>query len=296
MSTSLTAGETLARVQEILSRSGIPEPEADAQVLLAHVLGMDRLHMLLSRGRILSVAEQDRVDAYVRERRKRKPLQYILGEQEFWSLAFRVTPDVLIPRPETETLVETVLATARDGDGLRKNLTVLDLCTGSGILAVVLAKELPDARVYGVDVSPAALHIARENAERHRVSDAITFLQGDLFSPLPDEKVRFDIIVSNPPYVCTDEIAGLSPEVRDYEPGIALDGGRGGVDVICRIVRQSAAHLREGGWLFCEMGDGQSTRVREEIDETGVFDNTCVIRDYCGIDRVVKGQKVRRHG
>lgn len=286
-----TVGGVLKRAQETLSAAGVPEPEADAQVLVAYVLGVDRLNLFLDMDRFLTSTEEKTLTGLIRERTKRKPLQHILGEQEFWSLSFKVTPEVLIPRPETEILVEAVLNTVKK-QGIPEGLTMLDLCTGSGILAIVLAGELPDTDIYAVDISKGALSVARENARRHNVLDSITFLQGDLFAPLASHEVSFDLIVSNPPYISGEMFPGLLPEVRDYEPRLALDGGPDGLDVIRKIIIQSVAHLKIGGRLFLEIGDGQGREVLREFERRKAFENVSIIRDYCGIDRVIRAQRI----
>ncbi|MDQ7837623.1 MAG: peptide chain release factor N(5)-glutamine methyltransferase [Thermodesulfobacteriota bacterium] len=288
-----TVRGVLKRAQETLIAAGVPEPEADAQVLVAHVLGVDRLNLFLNMDRVLSSAEEKTLAGLILERTKRMPLQHILGEQEFWSLSFKVTPEVLIPRPETEILVEAVLNTVKkQGIPPDDGLTILDLCTGSGILAVVLARELPGVDIYAVDISKEALSVAMENARRHNVLDSITFLQGDLFAPLADQGVSFDLIVSNPPYISGEMFPGLLPEVRDYEPRLALDGGPDGLDVIRKIIGQSVAHLKIGGWLFLEIGDGQGREVLKEFERRKAFENVSIIRDYCGIDRVIRAQRI----
>jgi len=287
-----TVGGVLKRAQETLIAAGVPEPEADAQVLVAHVLGVERLNLFLNMDRVLSSAEKKTLAGLILERTKRKPLQHILGEQEFWSLSFKVTPEVLIPRPETEILVEAVLNTVKKQGIPPDGLTMLDLCTGSGILAVVLAGELPGADIYAVDISKGALSVARENARRHNVLDSITFLQGDLFAPLAGHEVSFDLIVSNPPYISGEMFPGLLPEVRDYEPRLALDGGPDGLDVIRKIIIQSARHLKIGGRLFLEIGDGQDREVLKEFERRKAFGNVSIIRDYCGINRVIRAQRI----
>lgn len=288
-----TIGSVLRHTREILASFGIPEPEADTQVLMAHVLEMDRLKLFLNLDRILTAEEEERLAALIQERSKRRPLQYILGEQEFWSLPFKVTPGVLIPRPETEVLVEAVLDVFKTREFTTINPRVLDLCTGSGVLAIVLALELPGADIYAADLSGAALSVARENAERHNVLDSITFLHGDLFAPLAGQQLLFDLIVSNPPYVPANQLMTLWPEVRDYEPRTALDGGPDGLDMIRKIIRQAVAYLRVGGWLFMEIGDGQGAAILSELEGCEVYGRVALVKDYCGVDRIVKAQRVR---
>ncbi len=287
---AVTVREALRLAQETLAACGVSEPEADAQVLLAHILSMDRFNVLVHGDRPHSPAEQRKIRECMQERAQRKPLQYLLGEQEFWSLSFCVNPYVLIPRPETEVLVEAVLARYKGRRPVKGDWTVLDLGTGSGILAIVLAIEL-DARVCAVDVSRQALLTARQNAQRHHVSDSIVFLEGDLFAPVAGKNEYFDLIVSNPPYIPTDCLPGLQAEVRDYEPRPALDGGPDGLDVIRRIVDQAGAYLKDGGRLFLEIGDGQADQVAGALERRGGLGDISVIRDYCGVDRVIEAKK-----
>lgn len=288
----MTIGEILIRAKEVLAYSGVPEPEADAEVLLAHVIGMNRLGMLLQKTRDISLPEEERLEKMIGERVTRKPVQYIIGEHEFWSLTFKVSQDVLIPRPETEILIEVALNTLGVSGKPHGSLKVLDLCTGTGILAVVLAKEFPGSLVYAVDVSERALAVARENAGRHGVSDRITFLEGDLFGPVLDKKEYFDVIVSNPPYVPRDILCDLMPEVRDFEPRLALDGGPEGLCILRRIVHVAGEYLKRDGWVFLEIGYGQGKEVPGEIQKSGRFHNLRVIPDYSGIERIIQAQRI----
>lgn len=287
-----TVGTALKWARETLASADIPEPQADAQVLMAQVLGVDRLSLFLDVDRVLSRGARERFGDLVRERRERNPLQYILGEQEFWSLPFKVSPDVLIPRPETEILLETVLCTIKDQGSLSDGLSILDLCTGSGVLAVVLAKEIPGADIHALDLSERALAVAEENARRHGVLKAVTFRQGDLFEPLRGKGVFFDLIVSNPPYVETAALEGLPAEIRCYEPRLALDGGPDGLDIVRKIIAGSAAYLRRRGWLFLEIGDGQGKEVLKEFEKNQAFGYVSSVPDYCGIERVVRAQRI----
>lgn len=282
--------EALKWATEILSLAGVPEPEADTQVLLAHVLGISRPEVFLSGSRILLPDEENRLKKYIRDRAGRMPLQYILGEQEFWSLLFKVTPDVLIPRPETEILVETVLKRFKREAPVPGDFAALDLCTGSGILAIVLAKELR-CPFYATDISRSALCVAEENAKKHGVISSITFLEGDLFEPFRGKKGLFHLIVSNPPYVPGDVLSDLMPEVKDYEPRRALDGGLDGLSTIREIIDQAPLYLKDDGWIFLEIGQGQSRAVREVLGKGGAFGSISVVPDYSGIDRIVCAQR-----
>jgi release factor glutamine methyltransferase len=222
--------------------------------------------------------------ALVERRKAGEPIQYITGETEFYGLPFRVTPDVLIPRPETEHLVEKALELAARFEHPR----IVDVGTGSGAIAVALARKLPQAHITAVDISGAALDVARENADRNVVSDRIRFLQGDLLAPVGDE--RFDILVSNPPYVPQVDRDSLSVEVRDHEPALALFAGEDGLDVYLRLIPSAFAVLESGGYLLLEIGFGQSVAVAALLKQAG-FDGIEFIPDLQGIPRVACGRR-----
>ncbi len=218
----------------------------------------------------------------------REPLQYIFGSLEFWSREFAVSPDVLVPRPETEFLLEHALAMVRQGSGPPR--LALDLCTGSGIIAVILALEL-SCPVLAVDCSPAALAVARRNVLRHRVGDRVMLFCADLFSALPTRPC-LDLVLSNPPYVAERELETLEPEVRQWEPRIALAGGPDGLDVIRRIAAGCAACLRPGGWLFMEIGYDQGQAVSDLFSSPGLgFVDVAVLPDLGGRPRVLQARK-----
>ena len=218
----------------------------------------------------------------VSRRARREPLQYILGTQEFMGLEFETTTAALIPRHDTETLVEEAV---KRGEGAKK---VLDIGVGSGCIAVALAKKLPGAKVFGVEQSAAALELATRNAAKHEA--VVTMVNGSMFEPFSGE--RFDLIVSNPPYIPTAEIAALQPEVRDYEPRDALDGGADGLDFYRSIIPAAPEHLDSGGWLLFEVGIGQAEQVLELFTETGRFEELFTAKDPAGIERVVGGKLV----
>ena len=284
---------------EYLKGKGIDNPRLDSEVLLAHLLRLDRVGLYLNFDRPLSRYELSSFREIVKRRGSREPLQYITGHQEFWSLDFKVTPDVLIPRPDTEILVEEALKAVRREtlDVRRQNqlpFTILDLCTGSGCIAISLAHELKDAVVYAVDTSEAALSIARENAEKNGVRDRVIFLQGDLYEALTSYVSRltsYDIIVSNPPYIKNIDIPNIQPEVRDYEPRMAVDGGTEGLGFYKRIVADAPNHLSPHGWLMVEVGEGQADAVSKMMADTGAFESISTVKDLAGIERVVKAHK-----
>ncbi|MDO3377662.1 peptide chain release factor N(5)-glutamine methyltransferase [Geoalkalibacter halelectricus] len=256
---------------------GIESARLDADLLLAKTLGVDRVGLYLRYDQPLNPEELNSFRAWVARRARHEPLAYILGEVEFWSLAFGLTPDVLIPRPDTEVLVEEALA--RGPEGAR----VLDVGTGSGAIAVCLAVERPTWQVTALDVSPAALAVAQDNARRHQVAERMRFLQGDL-ARLPDEK--FDLIVANPPYIPSADLAGLMPDVRDYEPHLALDGGPDGLAAYRALAAQAPRCLSPEGRLLVEIGQGQEPAVQELFTQAGL-QGPFSRADYAGIIRVV---------
>ncbi|MBW2708129.1 MAG: peptide chain release factor N(5)-glutamine methyltransferase [Deltaproteobacteria bacterium] len=266
----------------------IESARLNAEVLLAYQLHVKRISLYLNFDQPLTEEEVSGYRNLIRRRLKHEPLQYITGVQEFWSLAFRVNPHVLIPRPETEILVEQAITLA--GTFSETPLRVLDLGTGSGVISVTLAKEVPEALILATDISGEALGLARLNAQEHGVSDRITFLRGNLFEPLMVEKPVFHLIASNPPYVCTHEIQGLLPEVERYEPRSALDGGKDGMDFLKEIMGRAPKFLYPGGWLLLEMSPSQVEEALFVLAQTGLYQNETKIEDYSHRERVVMAQ------
>ncbi len=254
----MTVLEVIQRSADYLARKGVESARLQAELLLAHVLQKPRLKLYLEFERVLSEPELAALRELVRRRGAREPLQYLVGSVNFCGLELAVCPAVLIPRPETELLAErawTFLA-GRTGSA-EAPPAALDFGTGSGCLAIALAVRCPAARVRAVDLSPAALEVARANAVRHGVEARLHFLQSDGFAALPADE-RFDLVVANPPYIPSAEIARLEPEVRDHEPRVALDGGPDGLAVIRRLAAESTPWLKPGGRLMFELGDGQA--------------------------------------
>jgi len=260
---------------------GIESGRRDAELLLGAILTLDRVGLYLNFDRPLLAAELAAFRQVVERRARREPLQYILGECEFWSLPFRVTPDVLIPRPDTEVLVEEVLKHLPPGGRL------LDVGLGSGAIAVAVAHERPDAQVVGIDASNEALAVARQNAERNGVAGRCEFRPGNLYA-LADGP--YELVVSNPPYITTNEMPGLMPEVRDHEPHLALEAGVDGLDCYRALVPGALAQLIAGGWLLVEVGAGQADAVRKLFATAG-YGEIFTTNDLAGIERVVGGQK-----
>ena len=254
----VTVLEVIQRSTEFLTRKGVESPRLQVELLLAHVLGMPRLKLYLNFERGLSGTELDTVRELVKRRGAREPLQYLVGSTSFCGLELRVTPDVLIPRPETELLAERAWCFLGQLDS--RPATALDFGTGSGCLAIALAVRCPAAAVTAVEVSASALAVASANAARHGVSGRVRFVEGDGFAAMPAE-ARFHLIVANPPYIPRAELATLQPEVRDHEPRSALDGGADGLDFIRRLAAEGARWLHPGGRLMLEFGDGQAEAV-----------------------------------
>jgi release factor glutamine methyltransferase len=266
-----------------LQAAGADQPRLHAEVLVFHVLGCDRAYLFAHPERELTAAEQSQYDQLIARRAAGEPLQYLTGHQEFWKADFLVSPAVLIPRPETEHLVEAVLDLVRRFS-LGPRLKVIDVGTGSGAIAISLARELPEAEVHAVDLSPAALDVARRNAER--LGASVHFVQSDLFSALVCD-ASFDFVVSNPPYVASND-AELQEVVRRHEPPLALFAGDDGLDVIRRLIPQAGAALRPGGWLLMEIGCAQAEAVQALL---GGWHSVHSAADLAGIDRVILARK-----
>lgn len=278
--------ELLRLTSEKLRLGGIEEAPLESELILRHLFGLNRVEMHLA-DRQATGDELARCAVLVERRLSREPLAYILGEKEFWSLSFAVSPAVLIPRPETELLVEAVLA--RIPDSTRFGGDILDLGCGSGVIPVVLALELPQARLVGVDISPEALVVSKENARRHGVSDRIDWKIGNWFGAI-SPGCRFSFIVSNPPYVAEPSRPNLQPELA-FEPSGALFAGVDGLDDIRHLIAQSSAFLDAGGWLIMEIGYDQGEAVEALLLAQPRLDAVEIIRDYAGLDRLAAARK-----
>lgn len=262
-----------------LAEKGVENARREAEWLLCEATGLDRVGLYLNFDKPMSDDELAAYRALVTRRGKREPLQHILGSQEFDGLSFLVTPAVLIPRHDTETLLEQALQHAPHPR------SILDIGTGSGCIAIALARRLPEAQVTAVDLSVEALALAQRNAELHGA--AVEFLQGSFFEPVAGR--RFDLIVSNPPYITSADLLALQPEVRDHEPILALDGGPDGLTAYRAIVSQAATHLEPNGWLLLEVGAGQAADVAALLAQAG-FGGIITATDPGGIERVVGGR------
>jgi release factor glutamine methyltransferase len=281
-----TVRRIVAWMQADFERRGIETARLDADLIVAHALGVKRITLFLDPDRPLIEAELTAVRALVERRRAREPMAYILGEREFYGRSFVVTPDVLIPRPDTETLVDAALAFLRSREGAAPLAgDVVDLCTGSGAVAITLAAECKDRSVWATDLSSRALAVARQNAERLGVAERLTWCEGDLFAALAPAQ-RFACITINPPYIGAHELAGLEADVRDFEPRLALDAGDDALSFYRRIARAAGQHLLPGGALMVEVGFDQAADVRALFEAAG-FGSVRALRDLGGIDRVV---------
>lgn len=269
---------------EYFKKRNIPTANLDAGLLLGHVLGKERMQLYLDFDKVVPEEHLSQYRELVKKRAEYAPVAYLTNQREFMALKFYVNEDALIPRPETERLVETILE-MQSGDCI-----ILEVGTGSGAIAVSLAKNRPNWQIFATDISEEALQVAEENAHRHEVSDQITFLHGDLFEPLAGRTEKFDWIVSNPPYIPAARIPTLTPDIKDYEPRIAIDGGADGLDIIRRLIADAPSFLTTAGKLAFEMDDTHSETVRKLIDEKTEYADYEVIKDYADIDRVVVAQ------
>lgn len=291
---SSTAGETWT-LQQLLTwctddfrKRGIPSPRLDAELLVSHALGIDRVRIYLDFERPLTPEERASIRALVERRRRREPVAYIVGERAFYGRMFAVGPGVLVPRPDSETLIERALELLPRDEAA----TVLDVGTGSGCLGITLAAERALARVTLVDISEDALRSAQQNIERAEVAERVTALRSDLFAGVTAPAGGFDLIVSNPPYIPTGDLAGLMPDVIQHEPRLALDGGRDGLDCVRALITGARKQLRPGGSLLIEIGIGQADACVALLTEAG-FTGATSHRDLGRIPRVVEGQQPR---
>ena len=282
-----------------LKQADITESELEASLLLSQALEMKRTAVLLAGERVLTDAQLEVFEKNVSRRLAREPLAYIIGEKEFWSLPFKVTKDVLIPRPETEFLLEKTLDVLNSSAGSpEQTIKILDLGTGSGVLAIVLALELVTVKVTALDYSYNALKVALHNAKKHNVSEIIDFINCNWFDGIKAKAV-FDVVISNPPYVAQEVLAepfgrnngSLQPEVGDFEPRLALDGGERGIKEISIIAAELWKVLKPRGWFFMEIGADQQKEVFDIFRRTAAYDSLEIFNDYAGLPRVFQARK-----
>ena len=289
-----TVSAAIQSTRLALKDAGIDEAPLEAEILVRHVAGIDRAGLYADPDRTITDREAQHLDALVARRCQREPLPYILGHWEFYGMDFHVSPAVLIPRPETETLVEEALRWARSGEtkalgaesakANARHLRIADIGTGSGCVAISLAKHLPQATVVATDISAEALTVARQNAERHNVQNRIQFVEGDLLTGVEG---KLDLIVSNPPYIPDGEVPGLQPEVARYEPSMALGGGPDGLSIIRRLLAQASNLLSPDGAIMIEFNPPQSNPLLSEAKRLWPDAECRVVQDLAGLDRVL---------
>jgi len=287
-----TIKELLDVTTNYLAQKGIDSPRLSAEILLARQLNLTRVNLYIAFDKPLNDHEINGYRSLIKRRLNREPIQYITGVQEFWSMEFDVDSRVLIPRPESEILVEQVkLLYEQWLKNIKESPVILDLCTGSGALAIAIAREIENASIWASDISKDALAVAELNSKKHGTAERIRFIQGDLWQPIEKPAVKFDFIVSNPPYIPSSEYNSLSPEIRDYEPRQALDGRHNGMFYIEKIIMNGSDHLEPNGWLLIEMDPIQIETALELIEDTGNYTEKRSIKDYSHRDRVVMAKR-----
>lgn len=278
--------DVLLEAARQFAAAGLPSPRLDAEVLLAFCLGCERLDLFKNPLYQLENREWAAFRKVVDRRLKQEPVAYLTSRKEFWSFVLEVNKSVLIPRPDTEVLVEETLAICRKMNF--QEIKILDIGTGSGAVAIALAAELKGALVTATDISAAALVLAEKNARNLRLSEQIKFVQGDIFAPVDD---FFDIIVSNPPYIAAEEYDRLPAGVKDYEPCEALLAGAEGLDFYRRILDEAHLHLKSNGWLLLEIGATQREKILSIAQASGRYENVSISNDYAGLPRVIKARR-----
>jgi release factor glutamine methyltransferase len=279
-----TIQRLLTWVTEYLTQKRVDAPRLSAELLLSHVLGLKRIELYTQYNKVVPQEQLTQLRGLVKRAGEHEPVAYLVGRTEFYSIEFEVTPDCLIPRPETELLVQKSIELLRKRTGPQ---SVCDLCTGCGIIAVAVAKNVPDVKVMATDISEPALGVAAKNVEKHKLGERIELRHGDLFEPLVPQLDVFDLIVCNPPYISAAEYEVLDRNVKEYEPRIALYAGEDGLDVYRRIVEKVDQFLGPDGALLLEIGYQQGPAVRELLEQTGIFAQTRVDKDLQSHDRVV---------
>lgn len=286
-----TIQKLLNWVTEYLTNKGVDSPRLSAELLLCHVLGLKRIELYTQFQKSVAQQQLDQLRDIVRRAGLHEPVAYLTGRAEFYSVELDITSDCLIPRPETELLVQRAIEFLRTRDGVQ---FVCDLCTGCGCIAVAVAKNFPEARVIATDISAGALEAAARNVTKHGLTERIELLQGDLFEPLVKQLdvTRFDLIVCNPPYVSSSEYETLAANIKDYEPKSALLAGPDGLDIYRRLIEKVDAFLKPGAALMLEIGYAQGPAVRELLEQTGAFAEITVERDPNDNDRVVIARRI----
>ena len=286
-----TIQKLLNWVTEYFTDKGVDAPRLSAELLLSHVLGLKRIELYTQFDKPVAKPQLDELRGLVKRAGGHEPVAYLIGKTEFYSLELNITSDCLIPRPETELLVQRAIEFLRTRHGTQ---FVCDLCTGSGCVAVAMARNVPEARVIATDISAAALEVAARNVDKHQLTERITLLQGDLFEPLvqPLDVEQFDLIACNPPYVSTVEYETLDKNVKDYEPRIALYAGDDGLDVYRRIIEKADQFLKPEAVLMLEIGYAQGNAVRELLEQNNAFAEIIIEKDFHDNDRIVTAKKI----
>ena len=286
-----TIQKLLNWTSEYLTNKSVDSPRLSAELLLSHALGLKRIELYAQFDKQVPQQQLDMLHDLVKRAGLHEPVAYLTGKTEFYSLELEITGDCLIPRPETELLVQRAIEFLRTRSGIQY---ICDLCTGSGCIAVAIAKNVPDARVTATDISAAALAVAARNVEKHRLKEHIRLLCGDLFEPLIKQLDvnQFDLVVCNPPYVSTAEYENLDKNVKDYEPESALLAGEDGMDIYRRIIEKVEDVLKPGAVLMLEIGYAQGTAVREMLEESRSFAQIKIEKDHHDNDRIVSATKM----
>jgi release factor glutamine methyltransferase len=285
---SWTISKTLDWTTEYFKKFNIEWPHLEAEILLAHALALKRIELYTHHERILTEEELGRFKGLIQRRSQHEPIAYITGTQPFMSIEFFVDRSVLIPRPETEQLVEVAIDSLKRSSSPTPRPTVVDIGTGCGVIAVSLAKFIPHAKIIGIDSSDQAVKIAQRNADHHKVSNKCQFIQGNMFAPL---KEKVDMIISNPPYIPTDVIGTLDTDVKDWEPREALDGGKDGLDYIRKIITKAYDHLNSDGLLLVEIDHDQGQRAKDNAEKSEKYKKIKIFKDLNNKDRILKATK-----
>jgi len=285
-----TIKKLLDWVSGYFAEKGVDAPRLSAELLLCHVLKLERIQLYTLFDRAVDLPQLAALRALVKRAGEQEPIAYLVGRCEFYSLPLKITPDCLIPRPETEGLVEKAVHFLRQRQGTQQ---VLDLCTGSGCIAAAIAKNVKDIQIVATDISDAALKVAAENIEKLKLDERVKLLCGDLFDPIIEglDAAKFDLIVSNPPYVSEAEYAALDKNVKEYEPVHALLAGADGLDVYKRILEKVGDFLTSDGALMMEIGYAQGPAIRESLEQTGIFKTITIEKDFANNDRIAIAKK-----
>jgi release factor glutamine methyltransferase len=286
---NVSVHQLLTAATHSLAQAEVEDSALEAELLLRHCLNVSRSKLFLLHDQPVEKKTEQHFQELLQRRCQREPLQYIMGSCEFWSLDFLVSPAVLIPRPETEFLLEHCFSTLQENKA-KQPQRVLDLCTGSGVIATVLAKEFPQSSVIASDFSQQALEVAQKNIARHKLKDQVQLVRADLLNAFPCTPI-FNLIVTNPPYIKAPDILELEPEVRDWEPHLALSGGDSGLNSIARICRDALSLLQSGGWLFMEIGSDIGEETEQVFLEAGEYEQVKVVDDWAGLPRVLQARR-----